>query len=165
MKAACTKVQYTSEAFAIADIERIKRNSKRDKVPQNAYLCSRCNFWHLTSQKIKSIKAIEPLTKCIEKLKLEIAEYKRTIADLKHKLNHPKQPSKEERKEINREMVVCELKKQNQKLIEDIARLRKEKSELINNYYSNLRTSPSPQQEQKQVEQGISGAHIDSRHD
>lgn len=49
----CTKSQYTTERFALADIARIKKISSRDKVPVRAYFCDKCNFWHLTSEKNK----------------------------------------------------------------------------------------------------------------
>ena len=44
----CKKTSYSTEAFANIDLERFKK-SKRSNIPTRAYLCAKCNTWHLTS--------------------------------------------------------------------------------------------------------------------
>lgn len=69
----CKKVKYSTEAFAMQDVARIEKVSKRDKVPVRAYLCTRCKGWHLTSSEdINVFKSlIESLKKENEDLILE----------------------------------------------------------------------------------------------
>ena len=50
LKKECKKVCYSSEYFAIWDVDRIKKRSKHKLVPIRAYLCQ-CGAWHTTSKK------------------------------------------------------------------------------------------------------------------
>ena len=65
----CTKTKYTSQQFAIDDIERIKKKSTRSIIPIRSYYCS-CGFWHITSKidhyELKhQIEVLEELNKII----------------------------------------------------------------------------------------------------
>lgn len=51
----CTKVKYSSEHFATLDIKRIKKLSKRNKIPCRTYYCKKCKAWHLTSKDITTV--------------------------------------------------------------------------------------------------------------
>ncbi len=46
----CTKVSFSTEAYAKEHIEKLKGKSKRKVVPSRAYKCNKCSAWHLTSQ-------------------------------------------------------------------------------------------------------------------
>lgn len=48
-KNVCKKVYFGTEKAANEHIAKLQQTSKRDKVPVRAYLCYRCNCWHLTS--------------------------------------------------------------------------------------------------------------------
>ena len=49
----CTKTSFINEKYALEYIDWLKRTSKQGKkIPQKAYLCVKCNTWHLTSQKV-----------------------------------------------------------------------------------------------------------------
>jgi len=108
----CNKVKYSSEQFANADIDRIKKFSIRSKIPIRAYLC-KCGAWHLTgridyakaigesreSEKEKNLKIeslliqlkelmeknirLEKMIKREEKLSVKLNEYGQTIARLR----------------------------------------------------------------------------------
>ena len=45
----CKKASFANEAAANTYIDRLKKTSTRSKVPQRAYLCNKCNNWHLSS--------------------------------------------------------------------------------------------------------------------
>ncbi len=69
------KVKYSSEKFALCDIDRIKKlikknNTKREKTPSGAYLCS-CGSWHLTSKVDKKDEIIFNLKTSFKELKNE----------------------------------------------------------------------------------------------
>jgi hypothetical protein len=76
------KTRYTSEDFALKDIERIQSKSARDKVPQRTYKCNICGFWHLTSQVSK-----EDLFREIGALKAENKELQAENKELKRMLD------------------------------------------------------------------------------
>jgi hypothetical protein len=44
------KVGFSSHRRAMMAVARIVANSRRDYVPERAYLCPFCRRWHLTSQ-------------------------------------------------------------------------------------------------------------------
>lgn len=46
----CIKTSYSTEQFALDDIALIAKKSKRTESPKNAYLCKKCNTWHITKQ-------------------------------------------------------------------------------------------------------------------
>lgn len=58
----CKKVKYSTEEFALFDIERIKQKSTRNKIPSRAYLCF-CGSWHLTSKIDRKDQVINELRK------------------------------------------------------------------------------------------------------
>ncbi len=45
----CTKVKFANEGYAKFYLDKIRKTSKRGKVPVSTYLC-KCGSWHLTSQ-------------------------------------------------------------------------------------------------------------------
>lgn len=77
----CVKVKYSSEADAIADMDRIRSTSARYKKLSAVYLC-RCGAWHLTSKPkytvviARQLITIEMLTKANKTLKNEILSLK-----------------------------------------------------------------------------------------
>ena len=65
----CKKTSYSTESFALRDIEIIAKKSKRPLNPKSAYLCKICNNWHITKQEnLEKLKA--ELTQTKEFLKL-----------------------------------------------------------------------------------------------
>jgi hypothetical protein len=44
------KVGFSSHRRAMMAVARIVANSRRDYVPERAYLCPFCRRWHLTSK-------------------------------------------------------------------------------------------------------------------
>lgn len=123
----CTKVQYTTEEFAIEDIKRIKLKSNRSRIPLRAYYCVRCNFWHLTSTKGPSDN---------QKLELalqEIEELKETNKQLRAEINVIKQApsSTGDKLAIRKDLRVMELTERNKKISEEIRKLRTDNSNLI----------------------------------
>lgn len=60
----CTKTSYSSEDFALKHIAIIAKKSQRILNPKSAYLCKKCNTWHITKQE------------SVEKLKAELLEIK-----------------------------------------------------------------------------------------
>lgn len=45
----CKKVSFGTKKIADDYIDKLQKESTRDKVPVNSYLCTKCNCWHLTS--------------------------------------------------------------------------------------------------------------------
>jgi len=45
----CKKVSFVNEEQALFYINKLNRTSKRNIIPQRAYLCEKCLTWHLTS--------------------------------------------------------------------------------------------------------------------
>jgi len=70
----CTKVKYSTQAFALQDIVRIQARSKENKYPINTYLCPNCHCWHLTSQGQIEFSIEDKLKKKIERLQDRIAK-------------------------------------------------------------------------------------------
>jgi len=48
--AKCKKASFKDEEIAMKYIKKLQATSKRDRIPQRAYLCEKCNTWHLTSK-------------------------------------------------------------------------------------------------------------------
>jgi hypothetical protein len=118
----CTKVQYTSERFAMMDIDRIKKKSNRDKVPVRAYFCDICDFWHLTSTKDKNTELKDNR---ILSLEAEIKTLKLKINELE------KSNNKEDRALVKADERVVELTKGLVKHKELIRKIRYESNDLI----------------------------------
>lgn len=99
----CKKVKYSTKEFALFDIERIKKKSKRNKIPNRAYLC-KCGSWHLTS-------GMDNNKILISKLQLENFELKERIKELT-KINQDvlSELEKDERLKIRKDKTVLELK-------------------------------------------------------
>ena len=45
----CKKASFSNESQAKFFIEKLIKTSTRVKTPKRAYLCDKCNNWHLTS--------------------------------------------------------------------------------------------------------------------
>lgn len=63
----CYKTKYASQHFADLDILRIKKKSKRSRIPIRSYLCE-CGSWHLTSKDDSLHDKIAFLSKEIDRL-------------------------------------------------------------------------------------------------
>lgn len=113
----CLKTSYANEGAANDDILRIQAKSKRNKVPQRAYLCD-CGKWHLTSQSINWIDRINKLREEIKTLKLEILILQKT-------------ESKEIRLQLKKDEQIIAMRKGEQKNLDTIKRLRSDNRELI----------------------------------
>jgi hypothetical protein len=48
-KIICKKTSFANEGIALSYIKKLQATSKRERVPQRAYLCEKCMNWHLTS--------------------------------------------------------------------------------------------------------------------
>lgn len=46
----CKKSSFKDQESANKYILKLQATSKRDRIPQRAYLCEKCNTWHLTSK-------------------------------------------------------------------------------------------------------------------
>ena len=52
----CKKTKFATEAYAEDYIEKLRKTSKRERIPQSTYLCPNCHAWHLTSKKQRSVE-------------------------------------------------------------------------------------------------------------
>lgn len=67
MNTICKKTSYSTEHFALEHITIIAKKSQRLVNPKSAYLCKKCNTWHVTKQEsLENIKS--ELTKIKELL-------------------------------------------------------------------------------------------------
>ena len=125
----CDKVRYTSERFALMDIDRIKKISTRDKIPVRAYFCNLCSFWHLTSAKSKNDEIRDKKVLALEK---EIVALKDEVRALKIALNEQKnQNNKEDRLLLKKDHKVTELIRSADSLNKQIKKIRLESNDLI----------------------------------
>ena len=90
----CVKIKYKSRGEALWVLKKIEENPKKRKKHKGAYLCSRCNGWHLTSKEIEiDIKdlirnAIGILEQIIDKNQFMTLFLNGTIKILKSRLKH-----------------------------------------------------------------------------
>ena len=130
----CKKTSYVSLKEANKDIDRIKAKSTRAKMPERAYLCHKCNLYHLTS--------IPDYKKMYEELLLQTQRSKPNVhvKSLELKLFKLQTKHKELEKKYNTERAAAfsqsdEVKRINKlldKKNKEIARLHKDNSQLIN---------------------------------
>jgi len=95
----CKKTSFINEQYALDFIEKLKNTSKRRVIPIEAYLCTKCLTWHVSSirknelMKLKNehestLKKMQGtvatvtgesrnLKKKVEKLTKELEEYKK----------------------------------------------------------------------------------------
>jgi hypothetical protein len=121
----CLKTQYTTEAFALGDIARIKKKSTRDNIPKRAYFCRLCNFWHLTSR----------ADKLEERLNAKIAELQEEVKTLKAELELFKKTSTEEKALVKADVRVKELNDRNHTLQKRNKAITKDNQDLIAKNY------------------------------
>ena len=81
--AKCKKVCYSSEHFALMDIQKYKRTSKRRLLPQRAYFCHTHEAWHLTSSDCDTEKYIEILESKLQAQGQQIKSFKDNITKQK----------------------------------------------------------------------------------
>jgi predicted DNA binding CopG/RHH family protein len=74
MTTVCTKTSYSTEHFALEHIAIIAKKSQRFASPKNAYLCKKCNTWHITKQE------------SVENLKAELTETKELLKSREEEL-------------------------------------------------------------------------------
>lgn len=129
----CTKVQYTSEEFALNDIKRIKLISKRSRQPFRTYYCKYCNFWHISSTSNKVYDSLKSAETELETLKAERITLLKTIKELKA-FNDSEEGSLQ-RLTIRREDTVAQLRTQVQQLNKRVKQLTTVNKDLI---YRNL---------------------------
>lgn len=77
----CKKTSFPDEKTANYYLDKIKKSSRRSKVPVYSYLCSKCFAWHLTSwEQPDIIKMFEELNQfvdeCNEWIDTEIEAFK-----------------------------------------------------------------------------------------
>lgn len=125
----CMKVQYTSEKFALEDIERIRKKSNRSRIPMRAYYCDKCNFWHVTSKSDTNTERIAELNKLNDELKLKNEELQKAL-NICRVSKDPKL-SKEEKLAIKKDIRVIELQEQVTSLRTRMKQLTRDNSTLI----------------------------------
>jgi hypothetical protein len=69
----CKKVSFGTEADANFYIEKLRKTSTRPIIPVRAYLCEKCNNWHLTHIQQEDIPKI-------------LAEHERVLRALKRQI-------------------------------------------------------------------------------
>jgi predicted RNase H-like nuclease (RuvC/YqgF family) len=97
----CIKASFKDEETAMKYIKKLQATSKRDRIPQRAYLCEKCSTWHLTSKpdynKVETISKIEKIEpgvdvfnkyeSTIKQLTLELLEKNAEIEAMIKQLN------------------------------------------------------------------------------
>ena len=131
----CIKTKFASKEAAWFHIKKCQANSKRDKKPINAYLCGFCNTWHVTSR-VDWKEQVASLTEENERLRIDNLAMKKILDDMQHdfkeKLAELTNPiRKKENLAIRADERVKDLQKKLSEKGELVAKLRKEKSELI----------------------------------
>ncbi len=89
MNKKCTKAKYTSEEYALLDIELMKKRGSHS-YPVSAYLCGKCNLWHLTSIPSYNNKDVYNLKRQIEELTKIVERQKKTIEEQTVKISATK---------------------------------------------------------------------------
>ena len=85
----CKKVAFGTKRDADLYIAKIKKESKRDKIPARSYLCYKCNTWHLTSWEAPDIEnLICQINEDIDSLNADLErEYEKDTRFLSKALN------------------------------------------------------------------------------
>ena len=97
----CKKSSFKDQESANKYILKLQATSKRDRIPQRAYLCEKCSTWHLTSkpdynkvENVSKIDKIEPgidvfnnYESIIKQLNLELQEKNTEIEAMNRQLN------------------------------------------------------------------------------
>ena len=97
----CKKSSFKDQESANKYILKLQATSKRDRIPQRAYLCEKCSTWHLTSKpdynKVETISKIEKIEpgvdvfnkyeSTIKQLTLELQEKNTEIQAMIKQLN------------------------------------------------------------------------------
>jgi len=88
-KVICKKTSFANEGIALSYINKLQATSKRERVPQRAYLCEKCMNWHLTSTiDYTRDKVIVGLNEKISKLTKENDSLQAKIDELYGKLEN-----------------------------------------------------------------------------
>lgn len=82
----CSKTKFRDEKTALDFITKLNKTSARSVRPLRAYLCQRCNTWHLTSQE----NDYDKLKNEIERLNKIIKEKNNLITTLNNRIHELK---------------------------------------------------------------------------
>jgi len=125
----CKKTYFATQKAADFYIEKLQKSSNRQKVPVNSYLCPKCNLWHLSSAKTHEKSLIDCLKAKIIELEKEVKQLKSENLLLQQHNN------KEENIIIKRDAIRKQAVKNNEKLQEQLRKLRFDNSSLIAENY------------------------------
>lgn len=86
----CKKSKFATEALAFAFIKKLKATSKREHIPREAYLCQKCQSWHITKhehfQKTQFEITIKHLSQRVAARDIIIAQKDKKIEEVYEKL-------------------------------------------------------------------------------
>jgi hypothetical protein len=121
----CPKTRFATKADADFYIKKIQANpNKSGKVPVRAYLCNRCQTWHLTSQ-VDYVKQAEEQSKEIAALKSENTRLRAELIEARQ------EESKDLRKEVRVDQSVKAVKQQLDKAKRELVVARRNNGELL----------------------------------
>ena len=80
----CRKTHFANEKTALEYVKRLQETSKRQVVPDRAYLCERCLNWHITSLPLKKEKTIKDQ---LHQLEMKLKEKNGRIKNLEKQVN------------------------------------------------------------------------------
>ena len=80
----CRKTHFANEKTALEYVKRLQETSKRQVVPDRAYLCERCLNWHITSLPLKKELTIKDQ---LHQLELKLKEKNGRIKNLEKQVN------------------------------------------------------------------------------
>lgn len=128
-KYTCRKVRFSDENSALFTIKKINETASLKKKPNRAYLCSKCNSWHLTSK--PDLYVLQDENK---KLKSEIEKLNNSISDLKNEIKFLND-NKELRLKVKTDEQVKQLKHVNNIAMKKLKHERNESKEIINRFF------------------------------
>lgn len=89
MNTICKKTSYSTKNFAIEHIAIIEKKSERLVSPKNAYLCKKCNTWHITKQEnIRNLKSeVKKLKELLKSREDELFKVKIALKNFEYSKN------------------------------------------------------------------------------
>lgn len=128
----CKKTKYSTQQFALDDIERIRKTSNRDVVPAREYWCTECKCWHLTSKPDYKDKLVEILRNEINVLKRQLEEYKNEeSADMRAKVKIAERVQALTKCNKRQQQEIKKLRQDNSNHITQLCQLHKEVNRLL----------------------------------
>jgi predicted RNase H-like nuclease (RuvC/YqgF family) len=124
----CRKVKFSDENSALFTIKKIEENSTIKKKPNRAYLCEKCNCWHLTSR--PDIYVIQNENKELKKKTEELIKTIEELSTLNKQINSKE--DKETRFKVKKDEQIKQLKHTNSILTKKMSNIYKDKNDLIN---------------------------------